>query len=593
MSDETANSVREILQKFDSSLEPFLEVSVTDALRGARPEDVSSQERAHWWAESAAMSFHRRPDRERSVWGTACGPIMSATRQDGSPFYSPDIREADAETIEYWGKRSLEAKHPILRARYSDLVWDFSRVIAKQRPDISFARKAIDAYIEATRLTYKQDIQAIHYAERALQLATSIADKGRIQNVVDAIFELYDRVARPEHAGSWPFLFDSLLNNNITLTEEQRKRVMNSLEEMLRRSADQTNPKEFNPWGAQAAAERLAQEYRRAGAQNEAHRVLRAYGIAFERLAKNAVPTLVLGWLQPVYETYSNAGMTEDAKRVQLLCEEAGKHAHEDMKTISTQLEIPAHEMESYLESISADSLELTYGRIAAQFIPRAEAARDFLKEMTQKAPLVSMIGVHRIADGHIAAQAGSVDADPDGRLIMHLAESIELESMFLSPALDKARERYGPTSQAVCTLLRRSPVFTDESEGLLTEGIEAYFQGDLVKAIHVLIPQVEAAMRALLGLLGIPTSKPMRSAKGVMQAKNLNDALGDPNVKEILGENVILYLQTFLNDPRGQNLRNRISHGLTAKRYLAKQLADRLFHVLLVLSLVRKQNDS
>jgi hypothetical protein len=63
-----------------------------------------------------------------------------------------------------------------------------------------------------------------------------------------------------------------------------------------------------------------------------------------------------------------------------------------------------------------------------------------------------------------------------------------------------------------------------------------------------------------------------MRSSKGVMQAKNLNDGLGDPSVKEILGDDAVLYLQTFLNDPRGQNIRNRVSHGLTEKRYLKQQ---------------------
>ena len=60
--------------------------------------------------------------------------------------------------------------------------------------------------------------------------------------------------------------------------------------------------------------------------------------------------------------------------------------------------------------------------------------------------------------------------------------------------------------------------------------------------------------------------------------------------LKAVLGEDTILYFQTFLNDPRGQNLRNRVSHGLTEKRYLNKPLADRLLHILLSLSLVRKQ---
>jgi hypothetical protein len=167
----------------------------------------------------------------------------------------------------------------------------------------------------------------------------------------------------------------------------------------------------------------------------------------------------------------------------------------------------------------------------------------------------------------------------------------IEMESLFLSTALEKTHEIYRPTPKEICDFLRQSAVFTPEAESLLTEGIEAYLKGDHVKAVHVLIPQIEAALRALLGLLGLPTNKPMRSSKGVMQAKNLNDVLADPNVKEVLGSDATLYLQTFLNDPRGQNLRNRISHGLTEKRYLTKPLADRVFHVLLALNLIRRKD--
>jgi len=52
------------------------------------------------------------------------------------------------------------------------------------------------------------------------------------------------------------------------------------------------------------------------------------------------------------------------------------------------------------------------------------------------------------------------------------------------------------------------------------------------------------------------------------------------------LGADTVLYSQTFLNDPRGQNVRNRVSHGLARKKYFGKMLADRVVHILLVLSL-------
>jgi hypothetical protein len=586
-------AVRVVLDKFDSATETFFEVAVADALRPLPAEIPPSTqiERDICWAESAAMTFYRRADGEASVWDTTYGPMMSATRDDGTPFYSPDIAEANLDTIEYWKRRGGEANHPILRARYSDLVWDFSRVIAKQKPDVSFAKAAVDAYVEAAKLSYKILVQPIHYLERALELAISIGDDERTQTVVDAMFVLYERVAKPELAGSWPFLFDNLLDNKkIALTEEQQKRIIHSLEEILGKSTDRTVPKEFNPWGAQAAAERLAGIYRKSGAKEEIPRVIRSYGMAFEKLAKEASPTLAVGWLQPVYEAYRNAGMKENAERVQVASEKKGKRAHEDMKQISARIEVSAAEMDKFLAAIMADSLDLAYKRIAVRFVTKATAARDFMRQMMTQAPLVSMIGVQKIADGHIAAQAGSVESDPDGRLIMQLAQIIEMESLFLTTALDKTHEIYKPDAKRIVAVLRESPVFTEEGESLLAAGIEAYLDGDHVKAIHILIPRIEAALRALLGLLGLPMNKPMRSSKGVMQAKGLNDVLGDANVKAVLGEDTVLYLQTFLNDPRGQNLRNRISHGLTEKRYLSKPLADRVFHVLLTLSLIRSK---
>lgn len=221
------------------------------------------------------MSFYRR---EASVGGTTYGPVMGATRDDGTPFYSPDIAEADADTIAYWKRRRDEAKHPILRARYSDLVWDFSRVAANQKPDVSFAKSAVDSYLEAAKLSYKILVQPIHYLERALELAISIGDEERTQMVVDAMFALYERVAKPELAGSWPFLFDNLFDNKkIALTEEQRKRIIQSLEDILRKSTDRSIPNAFNPWGAQAAAERLVGIYQKSGPREEIPRVIRTY----------------------------------------------------------------------------------------------------------------------------------------------------------------------------------------------------------------------------------------------------------------------------------------------------------------------------
>ena len=65
----------------------------------------------------------------------------------------------------------------------------------------------------------------------------------------------------------------------------------------------------------------MAGIYRKLGAKDEVARVIRTYGTSFEKLAEEESPTLALGWLQPIYEAYRNAGMKEDAQRVQVAAE--------------------------------------------------------------------------------------------------------------------------------------------------------------------------------------------------------------------------------------------------------------------------------
>jgi len=60
------------------------------------------------------------------------------------------------------------------------------------------------------------------------------------------------------------------------------------------------------------------------------------------------------------------------------------------------------------------------------------------------------------------------------------------------------------------------------------------------------------------------------------MQLKNLNDILREPAIKACLGEDLRLYLLTFLADERGQNIRNTICHGLATPQQSTKDSATK-----------------
>jgi hypothetical protein len=98
----------------------------------------------------------------------------TATRTDGTILHVPDFASVDASIIEHWELRASEAKHPVMKARYADLVWDFSRPAAQKKPGIVFARTAIDSYLQAAdKGLFKASVYGIQYLTRALQLANS------------------------------------------------------------------------------------------------------------------------------------------------------------------------------------------------------------------------------------------------------------------------------------------------------------------------------------------------------------------------------------------------------------------------------------
>ena len=103
-----------------------------------------------------------------------------------------------------------------------------------QRPNVEFARIAIDSYLGAIEKgRYEMEMFGVEWLARALQLARSIRDEERTKRVVDAIFAFHDKVAEVGRAGTWIFLFDLLYGEKCT-NADQETRIVARLEEMFR-----------------------------------------------------------------------------------------------------------------------------------------------------------------------------------------------------------------------------------------------------------------------------------------------------------------------------------------------------------------------
>ena len=119
------------------------------------------------------------------------GPLAVGTKDDGTDLRVPDIKELDDEVVAHWEERARSVKHPVMQARYADLVWDLKRAITHERASHEFAQIAVDAYLMAIRKRiYTMEFEALIWVRRALSIALSIQDKDRTKQAVTSILEL-------------------------------------------------------------------------------------------------------------------------------------------------------------------------------------------------------------------------------------------------------------------------------------------------------------------------------------------------------------------------------------------------------------------
>jgi len=73
---------------------------------------------------------------------------------------------------------------------------------------------------------------------------------------------------------------------------------------------------------------------------------------------------------------------------------------------------------------------------------------------------------------------------------------------------------------------------------------------------------------------------------------KNFEELLRDERVTGVLSSDVTLYFRTLFSDQRGLNVRNNVCHGLSPIETFGPAIADRIFHALLVLALVKEKKE-
>ncbi|WP_103669289.1 DUF4209 domain-containing protein [Pseudanabaena sp. BC1403] len=178
---------------------------------------------------------------------------------------------------------------------------------------------------------------------------------------------------------------------------------------------------------------------------------------------------------------------------------------------------------------------------------------------------------------------------DPSDFDVSQLCKSMGENSWILHHLFVRLTEKYNAKSEDYLAFFYRSHLFDKSKQSIIEKGILAFFTEDYITAIHLFVPQIEAAIRTLVELKG--GLLVVENNYDGFKFKTLDALLRDDIVKEYFGEDIAFYLRILLSDQRGWNIRNKVCHGISPIEEFNDSRADRIMHVMLCLAIVKERN--
>lgn len=362
------------LDALDDPTKPIDFFAVGGALATVRASFSPSDPRnSEAWLETVPFNLSTEAE-QQEPFRSYFGPIGSYSR-DGTTIFSPDPREAGAEGLELWRHRRDHVKHPLLIARYADLLWDLSQAIAGQRRDAADARKAIDAYLAAaTADLFDHEYEKAAGVLRAVGLTCSIGDADRIASATDALFVLHDEL-RIKNTNRYLEVVETLLwHRHLPVTDEQKATIVNGLEESF---ANATADATFNPFDAKDAAHVLSKFYGRHGKRDEVRRIQAGVGRALEKLASMGNALAATSHLDTAMEAHARAGDKEEVERLRVAKVGAVERSIGEMSSHEFRHEVPKKDMDEFLAGLVSEDAGFSMARIAARFVEPVEKLKE------------------------------------------------------------------------------------------------------------------------------------------------------------------------------------------------------------------------
>lgn len=286
----------------------------------------------------------------------------------------------------------------------------------------------------------------------------------------------------------------------------------------------------------------------------------------FELLAKNEDNlSAAIKLYEKAAKLYLDNGMNKDEKSIlsKIKCKRREMSASDEFRCISANAIDRGHidlVIEHYVRDVNRSTVNQYINRLfSTYFIPNIERITTEANEISKQS-IVSLIASISIDEGGRNIFSGDDDEAWKTYNVSTLYR-LNLEVFFDAyKTIWREYMKYGMTAEMVIACLKNRSFIPNIELGIISHGIELFFQDDFISSLHILVPQFENVLRRFFENLDYPTT--CFASDGTQKEQTFNEFLKNDFVK-ILPLNYRYLIEFVMINQIGLNLRNKVAHGL------------------------------
>jgi hypothetical protein len=534
--------------------------------------ETSTEE--NWKLLQQVFNFHFKPSQLLEPFG----PMMVA---DGKRSMIPgDLSDEQLNDLEVTLDGVVD---PEYRARVGDVLW-----LRRKNPNA--ARIAVEAYLEAgKRVEHPKNWTAsMELYERAIRLARQIEPKGELPKTV--LSHLENRVMH--YDGTDPLYFTC---KALEFLAEFRFGDFFKLAEIAGRIAEKSRAdgdfrRARSHYDVQAKHLKLTKDSNSA----EVARIASARTFEEEaenREAKNEFMAAHSFWGDAIAAFKDRPSLRKEVPELQRRYSSAGDKLRGEMHTISSD-EV---DISKFVEQSRAAVSNLPWADAFFTFVTSVplldpvELRESAISEIADH-PLQSMMAsnIHDASGRKIGVRPAAFTEDKEQyekAVLGFMEQNAGMHRHFMihaniAPMLRQLIDDHEIDQNSFAAVLDDSGLIPEERREWFYEAFVAGFCWDFSSALHVLIPQVENALRHVLEQRGI--SPVNIDTDGVEEVWGIERVLAHPLTLETFGVGFVFELKSLLVERLGPNLRNLFAHGTLSPNGFRGETAFYLWWVIL-----------